>query len=483
MCAFVQMYSNNEMEHSMKKVSILLPLLMILSLLQGCHGSSGTAASSSVRLVNGDLSALNMYYWPGGSTTTPAASGIPYAVASSGVSIGSGDITIAVANAVSSAPSNGTAFSFTGGYGYTMVAYPSYKSGQKTLQVAQLIDNQVIPPSGSGLFGIADYSSADKLDVYVVSGNNASLAGASPWTLQGGISGNTAYAQEPTGTTSAPFHIQVTGAGAGPNNDVRLDIPSITIGNQQVMTLALLPTQGGVLLDGLLILQQGINPMAGQPYATGYKNGSVRVRVAASGGSINTIAASGVTINSAPIANSGDINAVSAYIPVSLTSYGGAATPQSGVPATTPISLSVTINSTVNCTASVMPGQDLTVLFMNNACNPITDDNTLAVPLSSGTAAKLRLVNAVNGTAPSYGYSYAGSFNTAGVASGVASTPLNVPADGATNYNLSVTPSTGTSTSWGTTTVLEPQGVYSIFVLGDTTAASAVLVTDHPISK
>ena len=453
----------------MKKVTISLFLLFALSMLHGCKGGSSNS-TSTVRLVNGTSSSLDMY-WSGSGSASAIASGVPYGNASNSLGISAGVSSIALASSGSS-PSSGTPYSFSGGYSYTMLAYQTYPSGPSTpsLQVAQLIDNQLLPVFGEGLIGVADYSGAGSLDVYiwpsVPPGTSPSFAWAS------GISGLTKYSTVPVPVPpgNASYRIQVTGAGAGYGNDVRLDIPSVTIGNQQILTLVLTPTIGGGLVDGLLVLQQGQVPQSSQNVVTSYKNGSARVRVAASfvapgNPPITSATANGVSILG--LGSSLSLGSVSSYVAVPSTSI------------TPPITINgITISVSLFCasaTATATPGQDLTLLVVGIASPPnyclLPDDNTLA---ASGHA-KLRLVNGVNNFTGSILLTYGGLYQQ-NAAFGAASTTTSVPIPGGSPYALFESPIGGGSLG---SPALQAQGVYSVFMLGDTSAASAVLSTDH----
>lgn len=456
----------------MKKVTISLFLLFALSMLHGCKGGSSSNSMSTVRLVNGTSSSLDMY-WSGSGSASAIASGVQYGNASNSLGISAGVSSIALASSGSS-PSSGTPYSFSGGYSYTMLAYQNYPSGPGTpsLQVAQLIDNQILPVFGEGLIGVADYSGAGSLDVYiwpsVPSGTLPSFAWAS------GISGLTKYFPEIQGT----YCIQVTGAGAGYGHDVRLDIPCVSpvsIGNQQILTLVLTPTIGGGLVDGLLVLQQGQVPQLPQHAVTSYKNGSARVRIAASfvapgNPPITSATANGVSILG--LGSSLSSGSVSSYVAVPSTSI------------TPPITINgITINS-VSCasaTATATPGQDLTLLVVGNAsllqyCL-LPDYNTL----SGSGSAKLRLVNGISTLTGSTTLTYGGLYPQ-NAAFGAALTATSVPIPGGSPNTLAVsfvgTNYVGTVPSLGAP-ALQPQGVYSVFMLGDTSAASAVLSTDH----
>src|SRR5205085_11308576 len=78
------------------------------------------------------------------------------------------------------------------------------------------------------------------------------------------------------------YRIRITGNGNPA--DLRLDVPSVTLTNQEIASLILTPTTGGTLVDGALLAQQGA-------YSSG-RNTSARVRLAAAVGGGATVTAS-----------------------------------------------------------------------------------------------------------------------------------------------------------------------------------------------
>ena len=462
----------------MKKIAIFLSLMLTLPLLQGCHSGGSSNNQSTVRLVNGTTTQLDMY-WSGAASASAVASGIKYGNASSSVAATAGVSSISLASSNGGSPSAGTPFSFSGGYSYTMLAYQTYPFGSNTpsLQIAQIIDNQTLPVSGNGLIGVADYSGAGSLDVYMaLVGSASNNTNSYPWAS--GISGLTKYFPEPQGN----YQIWVTGA----NNptDVRLYIPSLNIGNQQILTLALTPTTGGGLVDGLVVLQQGQTLQAGQQVVTTYKNGSARVRIAANNGSSIDHTTTNTNANGFSLlgANLSSPN-LSSYVVVPLS--GGTQanpTPQATGVAAATLPLTITVNGVatgVPATAMTMPGADLTLLAYGTTAAPkyslLTDDNTLP---SSGYA-KLRLVNGINSIGSgTISLTYGGIpvQNSQNVALGVASTATSVLIPGGSPNALGV--SGGPAFAPVSPTLLS-QGVYSLFMLGDTTAASGIVSPDH----
>ncbi len=452
----------------MKKIAILLPLLLTLTLLQGCHSGGSTNNQSTVRLVNGTTSSLDMY-WSGAASAV--ASAITYGTASSGVAITAGVSSIDLANSGGS-QSAGPNFSFGGGISYTMLAYQTYPNGpgSPSLQIAQLVDNQ-IAPAVDGLIGVADYSGAGSLNVYIENVGSA-FTSSNPWAS--GISGLTNYAPKPQGT----YQIWVTGKNP---TDVRLYIPSVIIGKQQILTLVLTPTIGGGLVDGLVVFQQGQTLLPGQQMVTSYKNASVRVRIAANFAANGVISSATTTANAFNLLGS-DLTSpiVGSYVVVPLS--GGAQanpTPQATGVAANTLPLTITVNNGNPMNTTVTPGADLTLLAYGTSGTPqyslLSDDNTLA---SSGYA-KLRLVNGVNSVTSNISLTYGGISvtNAQNVALGAASAATSVLIPGGTPNALAV--SGGIAANLVSPTTMQSQGVYSVFILGDAAAVSGVVSQDH----
>jgi hypothetical protein len=422
-----------------KQLSIFLPLLMILTLLQGCFGGGGSAAVSTtntVRLVNGTGSTLSMVT-AGSQLATAVAPG----TASANATITSGTYPIALV--ASGVPSAETNFSFSATVAYTMVAYTSDQS----LHLVQFIDNEPAPLAGDGQIRIADLSAdAGNLDVYMapVSALNDIY---SPTTASPALQAATLLAQNVSGTTlynevlANNYHVWVTGA----NNitDLRLDIPSVTIANQQILTLVLTSTTGGGLVDGLLVTQQGA--------VQAQTNTNARIRIAANTTSPITAAIAGAAATPLIGTSTSFDNAVGSYVLVPAGST------------------TITTNGTAACTPVTTPGEDMTILVTGAyACNPLVDDNTRP---TSGYA-KLRLVNGVSGA---YSLAYNGVQVAQNIAFGTASvSTLNN--QGIVNSGISASlvasPTVGTLIS---PVNLNSQGVYSLFLLG----TSSPLIQDH----
>ena len=179
------------------------------------------------------------------------------------------------------------------------------------------------------------------------------------------------YTQVNASSGGTAYHLCVT--ASGDKTDLRLDIPLLTLKDGEIATVILTPSTGGVLLNGLVLDQQGSLVAAA--------NASARMRLAvgATGGATVTATANGVSLGTnlpAP--------AVGSYVlipsgPVTLaTTVGGTALADPGLTAP--------------------PGADLTLLVAGPAGTApmlVSDNNSAST--STANPVKLRLVNGMAG--------------------------------------------------------------------------------------
>jgi hypothetical protein len=434
-----------------KHLRTYLPLLLTMSLLQGCGHKGGGSANpqNTVRLVNGTSKTLDMV--TGG---TILASGVAYGTASGNITLNLGTYVIELEDTGTGIPSAQFNFSFSAAAPFTLLAYMSSQS----LQMAQFVDDEPAPAAGDGKIRIADLAAdAGNVDVYVSTDNNPADDDYAPGVVSPALLGANRLVQIFSGTSSYfevpanTYHIWVT--GAGDKTDLRLDMPSTTIADQQISTLALTSTTGGALVDGLLVNEQGA--------VTARQNSNARMRIAA-----NTT----TDLTSATAANLSLLGGVSPF----NSSVGSYILVPAG---NTPIALS-SGTGIGSCASPVttLHGEDLTLLVTAATCTVLTDDNTR--PL--GAFAKLRLVNGVNG-ASNISLEDNSVLIASNVALGGASVPTangnqGIVSTGALS-NLTVSPTTPAFSAPNVT--LLPEGVYSLFMLGSSSAATGVLIHDH----
>jgi IMP dehydrogenase/GMP reductase len=242
--------------------------------------------------------------------------------------------------------------------------------------------------------------------------------------------------------------------GASDKTDIRLDIPSIALSDQQIATLILTSTPGGVLVHGLL-LNQGST-------ATAMNNTSARIRLIANTTANGVVAA---TVNGNVLSTGLKSPIVGSYtlIPAgALTTdiqVNGVSVPTSGLTATA--------------------GADLSLMVLGTPAAPqvtlLSDDNS--PPLTS-TYAKLRLVHGVNNLNGTVTLTADYSAVATDVAFGAASTPVSVL--NSTTYRLeSTSPVFSGEMYLATDVYLQSTHVYTVFMLGDNATPLGVLRRDR----
>jgi hypothetical protein len=225
-----------------------------------------------------------------------------------------------------------------------------------------------------------------------------------------------------------------------------MDLASVTLESKKVTTLILTATQGGVLVNAVLLPQQGSlavnrNTKARVRGANGVASGTA---VTAKVGSATVLNAVGVGVIGSKY---GQIDAGSAAITLSVDG--------------TPVAVE---NQTL------APGGDYTLLVWNNAngtqASLITDDNRL--PSTAGKA-KMRLLNGMS----AFGGAITLSVDFAPIAEGILLGEVSdyTEVDGGTDSALDVTNSATTANLLTRSSVSLVDGaVYTLFMSGGGTA-------------
>lgn len=284
------------------------------------------------------------------------------------------------------------------------------------------------------------------LDLYLT-GSNETLAASVPvqTALEYGSAGAT------VSVASGSWRLRV--AAAGSKTDLRLDVGTLALASRQVVTLVLTPGRGGVLVNALVLAQQG---------AIARQDGTAaRVRVVAgvaAGGTVS--AAAGGT----PLISAGS-PAVGAYQLVTA----GDVTPTLAVNGA-PLAASA---------RTLTAGADYTLLVHGAPAAPradwIEDDNRL--PTVAGSA-RVRLVNGVSGlTVPlamTVDFLPLSDQVAAGAASAYASANASLAA------RVAVTASGAALPLFVVTDQrLDAAAVYSVFVVGAHDAATGIVRKDR----
>ncbi|MFL6664930.1 MAG: DUF4397 domain-containing protein [Rhizobacter sp.] len=407
----------------------------------GCGGSgSGGSSAGTLRFVNAtqDYGAVDLYL-----NDVEQLAGVGESSASSYLSFDVATYTAKLKHAGSTVTSATQSVNMAADGVYTLVAF----NVGTTLSTAIFTDDKAAPTSGYAAMRFYNTGvAAGPVDVYVIDPAADISAAAPTATLSAPAMGS--YAEIPAGT----YRIRVT--GAGDKTDVRLDVPSVALADQQIATMMLTTASGGVLLNGMLVNQAGA--------VVPYRNANARLRVVAAVTANGGVSAAtsdgslGVTLQSPTVGGY-------ASVPAALTG------------------LLVKVNGTAVDTSTlvVTAGSDNTLLVYGDAAAPqwrlLVDDN---VPASVSTNAKLRLVHLLSGLGSTASLSADYVSVADDVAYGSAST--SGPVGGASGMRLEVTSPVRASPLYLATDVtLAAQKVYSLFLVGDAAAPVAVLRKDR----
>jgi hypothetical protein len=421
-----------------------LTLAFCIPLLHACGGSSD---EGHVRLVDAstDYGTISLYESGNELGSAVAADTVGgYA----GVSAGTYEFDLRTAGSSSTAASISQAVA-TGDH-FTLVGYVD----AGTLKVATLTDDEDKPSSGYASLRIfnAAPAVAASVDVYVTATACVSLTSADAPVAAAVTGLQDGYAAVVATSSGSAWHVCVT--GTGDRADLRLDIPALTLASRQVATLILTKTSGGVLMNGLLLNQQGT--------LAAYANASARLRLvadAASGGVVSA-SANGTTLGTGYASPT-----VSAWRTVSAGDLS--------------LALSIDGVAITKTGLSAAAGGDYTLLVAGTANAPtiklLADDDS--APASTSLPVRMKFVNGLNGGTGSAMLTSSGVVVGDSVAFGAASDDANIAASSAA-ADLLVT-SAGTTLWEMSGQTLTMGSVYTVFLLGDAAAPKGVLRVDN----
>ncbi|MBL8276257.1 MAG: DUF4397 domain-containing protein [Pelomonas sp.] len=415
---------------------VLTLSLSATAFLTACGGGGGGGSTAQVRLLNATQSYAQLDLTVNDKTVN---SKVGYATVGEYGGVDTSNTATRVLESSVGTSISATTPTLVGGTNYTFISYGFAGAVRTSL----LEESQSAPEANKAKLVVLNLApDAGALDVYVTPSTD-SLDTATPLTsnLQGGS--GSGYIQINSGT----FRVRVTGYSKK-GEDLRLDIPAVTFDSTSVNSLILTATSGGVLVNGMHLVQKGA--------VKSYPNTLTRVRA------VNALA--GTPIVAATVNGN---NILPASLPPNTSNYfsftSGAST------------TAITVNSLpLNITSPVFAaGGDYTLLIWGDAATPqlsvLSDDNRL--PTVSGNV-KMRLVNglSVAGTVASLNIDYQSQANN--VQPGTSSAPVNISSSTGSvvtvNSPLKVdalyNPSAGTTSGL---TPLTANGVYTIFVMGD----------------
>ena len=412
------------------------------ALLAGCGGNGNSSSSASIRLVNATLTHPSIALLSNSNATVGATAAD---TASAYSSIDSGGPTLQVNDVTTGGALATTSPSLASNGHYALLAYENGGS----VRTAVISEDTAAPSSttaGLRVFNAA--TDAGAIDVYVTD-PSADLSTLSSPTFSFTASSST-LASSFLSFAPANYRIRVTGAGN--TNDVRLDIPSVALANQQVATVVLTPTVGGTLANGAVLIQQGTY--------TAVRNTSARVRLVAAIGGNPIVSA---TAGSAVLANNAVAPIVGAY---------------ALVPSTASLAVSVNNVAIAAPTGTLTPGSDATLVVYGSSpatavSTVIADDNHLPTTTSN---VRMRLFNGLTGAATPLTLTADFSVVASNVQPGTASAYSIIASN--TSMRLDVTSSTQSVYSESGLNV-RGNSVYTLFILGDATAPAHLLRSDR----
>lgn len=338
-----------------------LPLAWLTACGGGDDGNDAT-----VRLVNASpgYASLDLYV-----EDTKEAADVAFGAGSEYTGVKSGEVSNVLTSAGSTTELLRQTRSLGSGKKYTIVAY----GWEGALRSTIMTDDESAADSNKTKVSVLNSAAdAGELDVYLT-GADESLESSTPVASGVEAPSQTGYSSVASGT----YRLRVT--GAGDTEDLRLDIPSITLDSTKVLTLVMAPGAGGVLVHAIGVVQDGA--------VTPYLNTQARMRMVAAVAAVPTFSRVTASVDDSAAsdvilgANVGSFT-IKDYVLVNA----GAVTLKTSVDGTALANQSITL----------APGSDTTVLVTGGSAadasaNVIDDDNRLP---TVSTKYKIRLIHA-----------------------------------------------------------------------------------------
>jgi len=440
-----------------KKCAALAVALALLAMLDAC--GIDDVDDGHVRVVNAttDYASIDLYTQDSDSNDTLVVSGTAAGAVSAYNEVKRGSDTFEIKSGTSAGNASSATGTVTTDDHFTLV---SYITGN-TLDTVFLSEEESSPSSGNAKLRILNGASteAGSVDIYL-SQNACNALSTTDTAFESAVAGptagaefTTAYSQVTAASAGTTWNLCVT--SGGDKSTVLLDIPTFTLKNQEIATLILTRTAGGVLLNAALLDQQGA--------LTPFTNSIARVRVIADAAAQGTVSA---TING--ISLSGD--AVSPSINNYIAVPSGAVTGTFAIN-DTPISGAALSN--------LAAGSDYTLFVGGTISAPtitlIQDNNTPST--STSLPVEARVLNGVNGVNGTVTANAGGKQIGSNVAFGAASTYTAITAfTGTATLNVSVG---GIAQPAQTDQTFTSGAVYTILVYGDSPTPQIVINQDN----
>jgi len=399
-------------------------------LLSACGGGSSSSDSeTSLRLLNASsgYGSLDLTV-----NSVSVNSNVAYANAGSYATVNTSSTSSQVLASGLGTTVASTTPSLSSGSHYTLIAY----GWAGALRTTLLQEAETAADSGKSKLLVLNLATdAGALDVYVTPATD-SLDNATPISTNLAGGSGSGY----NSINAGSYRVRLTGYGN--KSDVRLDIPSITLDSTGVSTLLITATEGGVLVNGLHVKQQGA--------VTNYPGTVARARVVAA-----------VSGNASVSGLLGDVSLLPTSVAPTIGEY-------KTVAAGNAANLGLTVNGQAMAVASpnLKAGGDYTLLVWGDAAAPqlsvLADDNRLPTTLST---AKIRLINGVASLNTGLTMSVDYSAIATNVVPGTSSANSSIPSSTASLLSVS-SPTSGTPVFSIASLPVLSSGVYSVFMMG-----------------
>lgn len=341
----------------MKKRTFLAAMAAapLAPLLSACGGGNDSG-SASIRLVNASTGydALDLYV-----NTGLVFSNVAYNTASDYNGVGSDSYTIALRAAGGSTTLESTVRSFSDGVSYSIVAF-----GERgDLTSVPIAESEPAPDSGFAKLRVVNRSD-DAIGIYIADAGGDPVDAVS-FADSVNSGGSSAFTSEGAGD----YTVYITTVGSTlAERQVLLKIPTLTLTDQQVANLVVMPSTGAVLVNAILLVQNGA--------ATPFINDQARVRLVA-----------GVTGNRVVTAKVGTTTVSSGATATNVGSYVNV--PQG----TATVTVTVDGDTLDTVKLSTEAGADYTIVVYGDTAPKVkilTDDNSLP---SDNAQTNFRLVH------------------------------------------------------------------------------------------
>lgn len=415
---------------------VLTLSLSATAFLTACGGGGGGGSSTQVRLLNATRSYAQLDLSVNDKTIN---SKVAYAAAGEYGTVDTNSTATKVLTSDVGTSVSATTPTLTSGSNYTFITYGFAGAVRTTL----LQEAETVPDANKAKLLVLNLApDAGALDVYVTTAtDDINAATALTTNLQGGA--GSGYIQINSGT----FRVRVTGYNK--RTDLRLDIPAVTLDSASVNTLILTASDGGVLVNGISLVQKGA--------VKNFANTQSRVRTVAALTNGGTV---GATINGQQMFSS----AISPLISDYVTTASGTST------------LGVTVGGvTYPFTAPTLAaGKDTTLLVWGDVSAPkmsvLDDDNRL--PTVSGNV-KIRLVNAIAAQTSGVSLNVDFSALASNTLPGTASTPNSISSTTASQVDVTV-PTSATAIYTNTSLAFPANSVWTFFAVPSATATQGM---------